>query len=232
MEHFKAFISSKMGVILTLIFISVLFFYVGRKTTKSDKIIIYNDSIQVLKNQKNELYSRVDTYEITVGELKAANSQLFQEVRKFKDKSLTAQTVGTKIEYKDSLTTKIVINKKNDFTLNWSKDTIFSKGNSLKLEGSTALKTDSVGNPTYFKSTLTSLKIASKLYFIQTEKDGKIYLNARTDYPNLTFTEMESYVVNPLPTKPKRIGLGLILGVDYKGTLTVGAGISYNIFNF
>ena len=102
----------------------------------------------------------------------------------------------------------------------------------MKLDGLSYLKLDSLNNPIAFNSNLKSLEIASKLYISQTTKDGKIYLNARSDFPNLKFTELEGYIVNPLPAKKKRVGIGAFVGMDFKGKPTVGIGLSYNLINF
>jgi hypothetical protein len=81
----------KMVAIVTLLFISLLF---GIKLIKSNgRLIIYNDSIQVLTNKSGELYSRVNYYQISEKELKQVNSDLYKEVNKLKDKPLTIAAV-------------------------------------------------------------------------------------------------------------------------------------------
>jgi len=198
----------KIVLIVTLLFISLLF---GYKLIKSNgRLIIYNDSIQVLTNKSGELYSRVNYYQISEKELKQVNSDLYKEVNKLKDKPLTIETVTSSATIKN-----IKLNVKGD---SMSKDSVYSKGNSISI----LIKDD----------TLKSLRMNTKLYLSTTERNGKLSINARSDFPNLVFTDIEGYNLNPMPTKPKRFGIGAIVGVNYNGKLTVGIGVSYNIIRF
>lgn len=222
------------GLILALLVLMSIAFYTGRVTSKQDSIIVKNDSIEVLRNRSNEYYSRTEAYVVKISELESANRELYKEVKKLKGKPLTVETVQTTISYSGDLETKVERKDSGEVNLVWSKDTIYSTGNSLKIEGITSLKLDSTFTPLSYSTYLKTLEIASKLYIIQTEKDGRIYLNARTDYPNLKFTELEGYIVD-IPTvkkKAKRIGLGAFIGIDYRGKPNVGVGINYNLITF
>ena len=206
----KEFIKANWKVILIATFLLISLILGNRLINSNNRLIIYNDSIQVLHNKAGELYSRVNYYQITEKELKKVNSELYNEVKKLKDKPISIETVTTKTELKD-----IKLNKLNN-TL--SIDSTFSKGNSIGL----VIKDDS----------LKQLSIMTKLYLSQTERKGKLYLNARSDFPNLIFTDIEGYNLNPLPVKKKRFGIGVMIGVNYNGKICVGAGFSYNLIRF
>jgi len=134
------------------------------------------------------------------------NADLYAEVNKIKDKPLSIETVTTKAIIKDLPLKAGLI------------DSTFSAGNAISL----LVKDD----------TLKQLEIQTKLYLSQTEKNGKLFLNARSDFPNLTFTDIEGYNLNPLPAKKKKIGIGVFTGVTVTGKFTVGVGISYNLIRF
>ena len=192
--------------ILIVISLILVLFLGGKLIKSNDRLIIYNDSIQVLKNKAGELYSRVNYYQVSEKELKQVNLNLYNEVNKLKDKPLNIETVTTKAIIKDLPLKAGLI------------DSTFSAGNAISL----LIKDD----------TLKHLEISTKLYLSQTEKNGKMFLNARSDFPNLTFTDIEGYNLNPLPVRKKRFGIGLIIGIDYRLKPTVGVGVSYSFFNF
>ena len=194
----------KIAVIAIFLFIGM---FLGGKLMKSnDRLIIYNDSVQVLKNKTGELYSRVNLYQITEKELKQVNTQLYNEVNKLKDKPLNIETVTSNTSINNIPLQSGVL------------DTVFSKGNRISL----LVKDD----------TLKRLKIETKLYLSQTKRNGQLSLNARSDFPNLTFTDIEGYNLNPLPAKKKRFGIGIFAGVTITGKPVIGAGLSYSLIRF
>jgi len=188
------------------IFLLIGLFLGGKLINANDRLIIYKDSIQVLTNKAGELYSKVNLYQITEKELKQVNADLYVEVNKIKDKPLSIETVTTKTSFKN-LPLKA-----------GALDTVFSKGNSISLQ----VKDD----------TLKQLNIQTKLYLSQTEKNGKLSINARSDFPNLVFTDIEGYNLNPLPAKKKRFGIGIFTGVTITGKPLIGAGLSYSLIRF
>jgi len=200
------FLKTNWKAALIVAFLLIALFLGSNLIKSNNRLIIYNDSVQVLKNKAGELYSKVNLYQITEKELKKVNGELYAEVNKIKDKPLSIETV----------TTKAII---KDIPLKAGRiDTTFSKGNAITL----LVKDD----------TLKRLEISTKLYLSQTEKNGKLSLIARSDFPNLTFTDIEGYNLNPLPAKKKRIGIGVFVGMDYRLKPTVGVGISYNLIRF
>lgn len=194
----------KMAFIAIMLFFVVLF---GSKLmNRNNRLIIYKDSLRVLTNKAGELYSKVNYYQITEKELKRVNGELYLEVNKIKDKPLSIETVTTNTSINNIPLQKGAL------------DTVFSKGNTISL----LVKDD----------TLKRLKIETKLYLSQTIRNGQLSLNARSDFPGLTFTNIEGYNLNALPSKPKRFGIGVQAGINYNGRITLGIGISYNLIRF
>jgi len=200
------FLKTNWKAALIVAFLLIALFLGSNLIKSNNRLIIYNDSVQVLKNKAGELYSKVNLYQITEKELKQVNNQLFNEVNKLKEKPLNIEMITTKAVIKDIPFKAGLI------------DSTFSDGNAITL----LVKDD----------TLKRLEISTKLYLSQTEKNGKLSLIARSDFPNLTFTDIEGYNLNPLPAKKKRIGIGVFVGMDYRLKPTVGVGISYNLIRF
>lgn len=221
MNTLKQYILKHKGAILALFVFMAIAFYTGRITNRQTANFILHDSIQVIQNRNNEYYSRVNSYVVSERELKAVNSKLFEEVKKLREKPLTIESIQTTTKFSGKLKT---IASADSTILTWSADTIFSAGNNFKIEGTSNFKT--------LETVLKNLKIDSKLYISQTEKNDKIYLNARSDNPALTFTELEGYIVNPLSAKKKRIGIGVFVGVSPELKPIVGIGVSYNLITF
>lgn len=219
-------------IVLITIFLFISLLLGGELLKSNDRLIIYNDSIQLLKNKSNENYSRINNYIVSEKELKKINGELYDEINKLKNKPLDVAVISNKIVYKDSLHTVMVLPSKLRYEMNWDKDTIFNKDNYIRIKGSSVVQIDSSFLPIKFYSNLEMLEMKSKVYIVKTIKGNTIYFNARSDFPLLKFEDMESYTINSVPSKAKRIGLGVFAGVSFTGKPIVGVGISYNLFNF
>ena len=75
------------------------------------------------------------------------------------------------------------------------------------------------------------------------EKDGKVEIFARSDYPNLTITDLEGAIIDPKNhpvlkqfTKQKRWGVGpyfgIGIGTDLKFIPQIGVGITFSLIKF
>ena len=203
MEYINNIIKNNWKVALIAIMFLFAVLFGGKLMNRNKRLIIYKDSVRVLTNKAGELYSKVNFYKISEKELKRVNSELYAEVNKIKDKPLSIETVTSNTSINNIPLQKGAL------------DTVFSKGNSISL----LVKDD----------TLKRLKIETKLYLSQTKGNGQLSLNARSDFPGLTFTNIEGYNLNPLPVRKKRFGIGVFTGITVTGKLTIGAGISYNL---
>jgi len=252
-----SFINSNIKLILGLI-ILVLFLTLTFKQcqvdSKSKTLIILNDSVKVLKNRAGELYASNNAYVISSADLKKVNKELYDENAKLKNqKPLLVTKIVPKIEYRDTTLTTFISsyfddNKNKVFNLNWKKDTTYSKSNSFKLEGTTTLKIDTLLKPIDFSSKVKALDISMKLFLsvVENSKTKNLEINARTDFPGVTFQELEGYVIDPQKIKSikevipkKRWGLGAYAGFGFSGNSSsmivgpsVGVAITYNFIQW
>ena len=256
MAKFIEFINKNLNLVLIGVIVALLVLYASERKGRldlSDNVVVMKDSVQYHKNRAGELYAQVKSYAITEDQLKEANRELYDEVEKLKkQKPILIFKDKIKIEYRDtSLVTSVAefLDKDGNKTFNlaWKKDTTFNKDNGILLSGVTSLKIDSTLKVLNKSSLLNQLDIRAALYFSYTEeRDGTLRLNARTDFPNMTFTSMEGYVIDPTKTKlfkslqpKKRLGVSAFggLGTYFDGTAirvapTIGVGITYDLLSF
>jgi hypothetical protein len=242
-------------VLLAVIGVLLFLYSIERsgKNSLKNNLIITKDSVTYQKNRANELYGQVSSYVITEKQLKEINSSLYDEVNKYKNqKPIVIVKEKIKIQYKDtSLTTNLSseLDKfgNKEFGLDWKSDTTFNKDNYLKFYGNSYLKIDSTLQVLRYGSNLNHLELGVNLILgVNEEKSGKLVINARTDFPNLTFTDMEGYIIDPMKTntfknlqKKKRVGISTFGGVGtyfngggIKFIPTIGVGLSYDFLQF
>lgn len=248
---------SKVSTYILLAIIGVLIFLYSIERSSNYKLnnnlIVSKDSVKYMKNKADELYAQVNSYVITEKQLKEVNSGLYEEVQKYKKQKplvITKETI--KIEYRDtnivsSISSKLDKYGNKDFILSWNSDSTFNKDNSISMTGSSYLKIDSTLNVLEHGSSLNRLLINADLILgVSEEKDGNLVMNARSNFPGLTFTYMEGYVIDPMKlesikklSKNKRYGLAAFGGIGtyfdgggIKFVPTVGVGLTYNFFRF
>lgn len=255
-KQFFKFLNDHVSYILLAVIAVMLFLYSIERTGRTklnDNVIVSKDSVKYLKNKNKELYAQVNTYVITEKQLKEVNKELYNEVNKLKNqKPLVIVKEKVKIDYRDttlisSISEKLDKDGNKLFNIPWSKDTSITKGNYFKLSGSSYLKIDSTLRIMKYGSKLNSMQLGTNLFLSVTEnKEGKLLINARTDFPGLTFTEMEGYVIDPSKIKQlrglnpkKRFGLSFFGGVgsivNGSGLTfgpTIGIGLSYDLISF
>lgn len=241
-------------ILLTVIIILVIWLSFTRSSLQRSKndVQILIDSTEYLKNKNGELYATNNSYIMSNKDLKEINAELYKENKKLKDNPLVVEKIITIIEYRDTtLITTIDSTYFKDgfkfYSLNWKKDTTYSKDNYFKIEGNTKLKIDTMLHPISYYSRLNKLELGTKLYLSITddEKNKQLKINARTDFPGLTFTDIDGYIIDPQKSKelnkyfPKKRwgvslfgGYGLSLSNPIKLTPIFGIGLSYSIWNF
>lgn len=249
-------LNSNMTVVLLIVISVLLGLYALERKGKyqlNRNVLILNDSIRQYKNRMGELYSQVNGYVITEEQLRDANSQLYDEVQKLKNqKPIFIVKEQVKIEYRDTMIVSGVNeimngNGSKTFDVKWGKETKFDKDNSISLNGSTSLVIDTALNALSSSAKIDKLDVNASIFISYTEeKDGKLNLNARTDFPGLSFTRMEGYIIDPMKTKAfknlqskKRFGISAFggIGTAFDGTSiravpTVGVGLTYDFISF
>jgi len=228
-------------LILVIVFLIII---LGMKQCQLQKAEqnngVYKDSIIVLKNKEGQLYSQNDALVLTEKQLKKQNEDLYNEVKKLKENPIFITKVVTKLVYKDTLLNSSILSyfEKDGtkvFLVKWKRDTSFTQFDCLKISGNTYLKIDTNLNAQFYKSSLDSLNISTKLYLSLTDSkdDNLLHINARTDFPGITFSDLDGALIDPKKSKTlkkffpkKRYGLGVFAG---PGICIGSGGISFGI---
>jgi len=256
MKQFFKFLNTNVSYILLGIIAVLISFLSIEKIEKSslkNNLIVTKDSVKYYKNKAGESYAQVQTYIVTNDQLKQVNKELYNEVNKYKNqKPIVVVSEKVKIEYRDTLLYTSISSKldkfgNKEFTIDWSADTIVDKDNYVKLNGLSYLKIDSMLNIIKYGGKLTDFQLGAKLFLgVNEDKSGKLVINARTDFPWLSFTDMEGYIIDPMKVesfkklvKKKRYGVSGFGGVGtyfegggIKFIPTVGVGFTYDFFQF
>ena len=242
-------------VLLAVIGVLLIMYSIERreKNSLNDNLIVAKDSVTYLKNKSNELYAEVSTYVITEKQLKELNKSLFDEVNKYKkQKPIVITQEKIKIQYRDTIMVTSISSQLDEFgnkqfNLDWNADSTFNKDNYVKLNGRTYVKIDSTLRVLKYGGRLNQMELGAKLILgVNEDKNGKIVINARTDFPGLTFTDVEGYIIDPMKTdtfkklaKKNRYGISAFGGVGtyfdgggIKLIPTIGVGISYDLLSF
>lgn len=237
---------------ILLIVIMILIALLGMKQCKIDKLQqnngIYKDSVMVLKNKNGELYSQNDALVLTKKQLLEQNKELANEAKKLKENPIIITKVVTKVVYKDTLLNSDLLSYFDKdgtkiFLVKWQKDTSFTQFDGFKIAGNTYLKIDSNLNSTFYKSSLDSFNLSTKLYLSLTdsEDDNLLHINARSDFPGLSFSNLDGALIDPKKSKtlkkffpPKRYGLSIFIGygLSTKNIVfspIIGCGLTYSI---
>jgi hypothetical protein len=250
-------LSASVSKYLNFIFITViciLLVMLSLKQCSNNKleknVITLKDSTRQAFNKLNESYKWNESYVLTTKQLKSENIDLYNEIQKLKDHPLVISSIKDSIIYKDRYLNSNISSYFDKFhnkiyNVGWSLDTAYNQDNSFLLNGITSLKIDTNLKVISYSSVLNNLKISSKLYLSITDSpsDKKLHINVRSDFPNLEFSSIEGYIVdpdkNPLIKNyfpPKRWGIGPIAGIglnsSFAPSMFIGVGIQYNFIRW
>lgn len=242
------------GNLILIILIIILFIGVCNRISslKTDLLIskqnekALSDSIRYSKNKIGNLEASINVLITEKGKLNKLNTELAAELKKEKGKVYELNQFIIELQNKPHDTiyipNEIIIYPNGVYGLKWKYDTTFNSKNSRFIEGESKFKIiNSTVEPLHTK--ISQDKIRFNLITGLREKDGNIEIFARSDYPNLTITDMEGAIIDPKNnpvikkfTKPKRIGVGPYFGfgvsADMKIGLQVGIGFSYSLIRF
>ena len=178
--------------------------------------------------------------------LKNLNEELDDELKKVKGKVNQLTKIIAEFETsKDTvyITNELVVYKDGKYGLKWEHDTIFDSENSRFISGESKFSVDSMGKVTPLYTTINEDRIKFNLIQGLREKDGKVEVFVKSDYPNFKVNELNSVIIDPHKhpvlkkfTKQKKFGIGPYVGVGITNnldpTVQVGIGVQYSIFKF
>ena len=201
-------------LLIAIIFGFVFFLkYKYAEKEKNDVIVVANDSLEYYKNKAHEEYVAKNTYILELEDIKKVNEDLYKEIKNLKDHPLVV--TKTEIMYlHDTITTHVdsIIKQIDDKLYYWSaQDSTF-----LQIAGITTIKS----NGEEFENIISevSMKANLDIDLIET-KDKQLKVIARSDNPYISFTDINSAVLDPTKSKvlksyfkPKRFGFGPYVG--------------------
>lgn len=194
-----------------------------------NNLLAEQDSVRVLIKENGGLVASKRSFEYTIDELKDNNSELVEEykealgdIKNLKDvNSLMKTEIAVLSEVKGG---ESVVTQSSDSTATvaFSKFDDFGKGNTRKFSGSV----DVAYNSNKFTASPGEFKIEQtiKLYAMTDEKDGYKQVRIATDYPGITFGEIENInLINNKLNKPeKKAGWSIGAGIGYGFSLVNG----------
>jgi hypothetical protein len=247
--------SSLIMVILALIF---LFFRQCNETANLEKeakrehnnYLAQLDSVRTIKSQNGQLIQERSTFQMKVSELSKEQKDLIKRLelnsngRGSTPKSVI-QTVGN---YKDTsikAQTKVTKDPNGNESLTFLYEPTLPGKNKLKISGKTPYKLklskdpkDSANYLATVSPETTNISIEQSIDIVtaiyQDPKSKRLMTRVTTDYPNLTFSDINSFEIvdNPetrkaLKSARKEFGLGLQVGY---GLSTSSAGLTPGVY--
>jgi len=266
---FSFLIDPKNRTVVLILAIAILSFLLFNKCNESNKlktemavktqnIEALNDSVKTVKNKAGELQQEKLALISTGDNLRGLNVSLNDEVKKQKGNVIYISEMNAELKNKngklekenkslrDSLKTHITANGDTVNTIYWDFSKVYDKNNSRTIIGNTnfSLKGKKI---TPQGSELTNygfkLNITTGL---SEDKDKKLKIWVKTDYPDLTFSNINGALVDPtdsdvlktlMPQNRWVFGPQAGFGVGYfsgqvKPTVYIGFGVEYRFFGF
>ena len=245
------------GVILLAILALLLGYTINRNyeltsniSIKEQNIKALNDSVRVEKNKVGQLEYSKGVLIAEKGNLSSINKKLAEELEKTKGK--VSEITNYDVEINPTIDGPVITKKdsvykinEGEYVINWNFDTIYNKNNWRYLDGTTTFIVKS-GETIEIHPKFSQINNEkNKINITQgiREKDGLIEVFVTSDHPFFKVSDIQSVIINPkdhvvndiIKTKPKRFGIGPVLGYGFTENGSgyfIGAGVSYNIIRF
>jgi hypothetical protein len=202
------------------------------------------DSMRISLNKVKELEYSKDVLVSDNKNLKNLNSDLGIEINKENGKVFELNKIIASFKNNPGgivyIPTTLIKYPNGEYGLDWKYDTIFNGKNNRHIAGTSKFFIkDSTITPD--KTLLTRDEINFSLITgLKENKDGKMEIFVRSDYPGFNLINLEGAIIDPKDNpifkttdKPKRWGIGPYIGVGIGNSITpsiqIGIGISYSI---
>ena len=244
----------KFYIIITLLILLNIFilfkWYDSNKINKRlyDNCLIVEDSIKILQDKNKEFFAQNNAYILELNDLKKINKDLVNEINNLKENPLIVEKIITK-----SVVDTILLNSNVDkyfnngiysFANNFNYEQTFDSNNYIKLNGVSNLSIDTLFNIKTNNTYLNHLNIGTDLTLSFTEYKNELHINAKSNNPLISFTQINGYILNKdmykvikKYSKPKRFYFGVGFNYQYNfqsSKLEPGVGVSVGlkIFEF
>ena len=188
------------------------------------------DSVRIISDSNGNLISTIKSYEFDINNLREDQRLLTNKYKKALDLNKKLENVNfllmADLEIKDSLIARLSVTQidQNSAEINFVNESDWGNGNYRKIGGSLIVSHDSDG---IIRGTDPKISFEQRIRLLAAveENAGVQSLKITTDYPGLTFTDIENInlINNKLNQKAsKKAGWSLGLGVGYGVMLTPG----------
>jgi hypothetical protein len=234
------------GVVFTILFFIQLTSKQKLKTELKNELQnteALSDSIEIYKNKSNETVFQKSVLIADKKRLEELNKELYSELKKEKAKVIFLSSALVNIKSTDTVIINSEVIKypngnygieiKYDTTYNLSSKRVFIGESKFYINEDGCvipLNTEIYRDEIYVKI-ITGLKI---------DKDNKIKIFVRSDFPGFNVTQLEGDIVDPNALKGfvnknkwsvgPNISVGI--GANLKPSIFVGIGVQYNLFSF
>lgn len=183
-------------------------------TTSEQNVKALNDSVRQTQTKDNKPeFDKLALLTDKVSNLEKLSTDLAEEVRNTKGKTTYITKVGASIKHDTTYLPAKTTVTDSMITTNFSKDTVYSQGNSRYLAGYTTY--DIKSGESLAAVTKDSLNL-SLITGIKNLDKGKPEIFVRSPYPGFTPTSIEGAILDPSLFKPKNkqrlITIGLNIG--------------------
>jgi hypothetical protein len=266
LNNIAKLLTSRGTLVMAIILLIVLFLRQCNETAtmeaeakrEHNNYLAQMDSVRTIKSQNGQLIQEKSTFQLKVSELSNEQKQLLKRLelgsngRGSTPKSVI-QTVGNYVDTSIKAQSKISKDPNGNESVTFLYEPTFPGKNKLKISGKTPysvkLGKDPKDTTNYIASVIpgiTSLSIEQSVDIVtalyQDPKTKRLMTRVTTDYPNLTFGEINSFEIsdNPetrkaLKSARKEFGLGFQVGYGLSTSTTglqpgvyVGVGLHYS----
>lgn len=221
-----------------------------KKVKQETLVVVSNyetleDSVRIISNKLGDEVAVKRTLLTNKKDLEDLNADLSKEVNALKGRVISLQTAQVKVErdtiYLDNTLTVIENpDSSKTYSLDWVSSEVFDENNSRILEGVSEFSIDSSGILYAGQTIITMDELNMAITTgVQENKDGKFEIFIKTDYPGVSFTDINGAILDDRLYINKEsswvfgpsIGTGIGVVNNFGGTTTLGAGIFFG-FSF
>ena len=217
-----------------------------------NNLLASQDSVRFISNKFGNAVYEKSTFELKMSELSKENKELIGklDLDKKRTPEVVIQTITKYIEIFKEVPTKVNEDSLGNKSISFLHNPKLPGSNSLKIQGNTPIEIHldkDPGHPNDYRPRIsagsTEIKIEQSISIVtglyRDPKTKRLMTRVSTDYPGITFTDINSFQIQDTPenrkalmSERKRLGIGLSAGFGYvvgKGGFSPGAFIGLGL---
>jgi hypothetical protein len=217
-----------------------------------NNLLASQDSVRFISNKLGNAVYEKSAFELKMSELSKENKDLIDklDLDKKRTPEVVIQTITKYVEVVKEVPTKIIEDSLGNKSISFLHNPKLPGANSLRIEGKTPIQINVDKDPSHpndFRPRIsagsTEIKIEQSISIVtglyRDPKTKRLMTRVSTDYPGITFTDINSFQIQDTPenrkalmSERKRFGLGLSAGFGYvvgKGGFSPGAFIGLGV---